>query len=106
VREIIKDMEDMKGDAAHGSKTLPIFFGIRKTKNIIYSLLVLFVILVLILLTKLANFNLWVCFGILGILLLVMLYKLILADRKKHFAELSRICKIIMLLGVASIVFV
>jgi 4-hydroxybenzoate polyprenyltransferase len=106
IREIIKDMEDMKGDAAHGSKTLPIFFGIRKTKNIIYSLIVLFVLLVLILLTKLSNFNLWICFGILGILLLVMLYKLILADRKKHFAELSRICKIIMLLGVASIVFV
>ncbi|MBP6620463.1 MAG: geranylgeranylglycerol-phosphate geranylgeranyltransferase [Leadbetterella sp.] len=106
IREIIKDMEDMKGDAAHGSKTLPIFYGIRKTKNIIYSLIVLFVILVLILLTKLSNFNLWICFGILGILLLVMLYKLILADRKKHFAELSRICKIIMLLGVASIVFV
>ncbi|MCP9756897.1 prenyltransferase [Lacihabitans sp. CCS-44] len=106
IREIIKDMEDMKGDAAHGSKTLPIFLGIRKTKNIIYSLLVLFVALVLILLAKLSNFNLWLCFGILGLLLLLMLYKLILADRKKHFAELSRICKIIMLLGVASIVFV
>ncbi|WP_255038280.1 geranylgeranylglycerol-phosphate geranylgeranyltransferase [Lacihabitans soyangensis] len=106
VREIIKDLEDMKGDAAHGSKTLPITLGIRKTKTIIYALLILFVVLVLILLAKLSNFNLWICFGILGILLMVMVYKLILADRKSHFAQLSRICKIIMLLGVASIVFV
>lgn len=106
VREIIKDLEDMKGDAAHGSKTLPIVLGIRRTKNVIYSLLALFVILVLILLAKLSNLNLWICFGILGILLMLLVYKLILADRKSHFAQLSRICKIIMLLGVASIVFV
>ena len=106
VREIIKDMEDIKGDAAHGSRTLAITLGIRKTKNVIYILLILFVTAVLTLISKLGNTNLWICFGILGILLIVMLYKLILADRKIHFAELSRICKIIMLMGVASIVFV
>ncbi len=106
VREIIKDIEDMKGDATHGSKTLPIVAGIRKTKNIIYGLLVLFVLAVVTLISKLGNVNLWLCFGILGMLLLLMVYRLILADRKSHFAQLSRICKIIMLLGVASIVFV
>nr|WP_255050381.1 geranylgeranylglycerol-phosphate geranylgeranyltransferase [Lacihabitans sp. CS3-21] len=106
VREIIKDLEDMKGDAAHGSKTLPIYFGIRKTKQIIYLLLILFVTAVVILINKLGNLNLWICFGILGILLMLMVYKLILADRKSHFGQLSQICKIIMLLGVASIVFV
>lgn len=106
VREIIKDLEDMKGDAAHGSKTLPIYIGIRKTKQIIYLLLLLFVTAVVILINKLGNLNLWICFGILGILLMLMVYKLILADRKSHFRQLSQICKIIMLLGVASIVFV
>ena len=106
IREIIKDLEDMKGDAAHGSKTLAIVLGIRKTKNVIYSLLVLFVVLVLILLAKLSNHNLWICFGILAMFLMLLVYKLILADRKSHFAQLSSICKIIILLGVASIVFV
>lgn len=106
VREIIKDMEDMKGDAAHGSKTLPIYFGIRQTKQIIYLLLLFFVTSVVVLIGKLGNLNLWICFGILGILLMLMVYKLILADRKSHFGQLSQICKIIMLLGVASIVFV
>lgn len=106
IREIIKDLEDMKGDAAHGSKTLAIVFGIRKTKNVIYLLLLMFVTCVLILISKIGNTNLWICFGILGLLLLMLLYKLVLADRKAHFAQLSTICKIIMLLGVASIVFV
>jgi 4-hydroxybenzoate polyprenyltransferase len=106
IREIIKDLEDMKGDEAHGSKTLAIVLGVRQTKKVIYALLGMFVICVVILISKIGNPNLWICFGILGVLLLLLLYKLILADRKAHFAQLSTICKIIMLLGVASIVFV
>lgn len=33
IREIIKDMEDMKGDEAHGAKTIPILYGIHKPKS-------------------------------------------------------------------------
>src|SRR5690606_19191379 len=32
IREIVKDIEDMKGDAFHGCRTLPIVVGIRRTK--------------------------------------------------------------------------
>ncbi|MCU0358067.1 MAG: geranylgeranylglycerol-phosphate geranylgeranyltransferase, partial [Cyclobacteriaceae bacterium] len=42
VREIIKDMEDLKGDNTYGCKTLPILWGIRKTKQFLYVLLGLF----------------------------------------------------------------
>ncbi|MCE2734732.1 MAG: geranylgeranylglycerol-phosphate geranylgeranyltransferase, partial [Flammeovirgaceae bacterium] len=31
VREVVKDMEDLKGDITFGCKTLPILWGIRKT---------------------------------------------------------------------------
>jgi 4-hydroxybenzoate polyprenyltransferase len=48
VREIIKDMEDWKGDNTFGCKTLPIVWGIRKTKTLLYALLFLFAILVLL----------------------------------------------------------
>ena len=33
IREIIKDMEDIRGDEAHGCRTLPIIWGIRRTKH-------------------------------------------------------------------------
>jgi len=39
VREIIKDMEDLKGDHTFGCKTLPIVWGLRKTKVLLYFLL-------------------------------------------------------------------
>ena len=35
VREIVKDMEDMKGDTTFGCRTLPIVGGIRRTKNLL-----------------------------------------------------------------------
>ena len=39
VREIIKDMEDLKGDERFGCKTLPIVWGIPNTKKFIYLIL-------------------------------------------------------------------
>lgn len=41
IREIIKDIQDMEGDAAYGCETLPIKWGIAKSKLIIYGLLVI-----------------------------------------------------------------
>ena len=38
IREIIKDIEDVKGDTVFGCRTLPVIWGIRKTKMIIYLL--------------------------------------------------------------------
>src|SRR5688500_3320315 len=42
VREINNDMEDLKGDNSFGCKTLPIVWGIRKTKFLLYVILVVF----------------------------------------------------------------
>lgn len=49
IREILKDMEDLRGDNTFGCKTLPIVWGIRKTKGMIYSLLILLAASVLLL---------------------------------------------------------
>jgi 4-hydroxybenzoate polyprenyltransferase len=35
IREIIKDAEDVRGDSKFNCKTLPIVFGVRKTKKVI-----------------------------------------------------------------------
>ncbi len=48
IREVIKDMEDLKGDQNFGLQTLPIYWGIRKTKRLLYVLISGFVIIIYI----------------------------------------------------------
>lgn len=106
VREIIKDMEDLKGDNTFGCKTLPIIWGIRKTKVLVYFLLALFsgmVVLINAIYTQLPFYYFLVfLFAPLSIFLIV----LIRADTKRDFYRLSQWCKVIMVLGVISMAFV
>jgi 4-hydroxybenzoate polyprenyltransferase len=105
IREIIKDMEDMRGDARHGCKTLPIVWGIRKTKVLLYATGLLFLITFLgasIWLPKL-----WILTSfLLAIPLSYLFFELKKADTSKAFDRLSLICKWIMLAGMATIVLI
>jgi 4-hydroxybenzoate polyprenyltransferase len=106
IREIIKDMEDLKGDHTFGCRTLPIIWGFRKTKFLIYSILAFFSVTVLLLnfyFTKLPEYYFLI---FLFPLLVILLIKLIRADTKKDFTWLSAFCKIIMVLGILSLAFV
>jgi 4-hydroxybenzoate polyprenyltransferase len=105
IREIIKDIEDLKGDNSFGCKTLPIVWGIRKTKVLIYILLIIFAATVVVLnqLYRALPFKYHMIF--LFIPLLWLLYRLINADMKKDFTRLSIYCKVIMMLGILSMAF-
>jgi 4-hydroxybenzoate polyprenyltransferase len=106
IREIIKDMEDVKGDATFGCQTLPIIWGIRRTKTLLYLLIASF-LLVLFMLSVYLDHSI-VTYFCLFILIPVgwLTYKLIRADTKKDFAYLSSLCKLIMLSGVLSMIWV
>lgn len=102
IREIIKDMEDVKGDTTFGCKTLPVVYGLRKTKNILYllSLLSLFSLITLSYIfigPEMAAFSV-----LLVVPLGVLVFLLSKADTIYHFNQLSNICKYIMLLGILS----
>jgi 4-hydroxybenzoate polyprenyltransferase len=101
VREIVKDMEDVRGDASHGCRTLPIVWGIRPTKYFIYFLTACFIPLLFLAANKLQNLTLAWTFMVLLLPVCYFIYKLIYADTRQHFATLSQICKLIMLLGMA-----
>jgi len=108
IREIIKDIEDMKGDATFGCKTLPILWGIRRTKNLIYFLIIdLFVLLAAFgyYLKVFWNVQFLIIYGTVFVIipLLFFNYKLYGADTKKDFKYLSSLCKMIMLGGVTTI---
>jgi 4-hydroxybenzoate polyprenyltransferase len=105
IREVIKDIEDLKGDNSFGCKTLPIVRGIRKTKIFIYILLIAFAGTVVMLnqLYQALPFKYHTVF--LFVPLLWLLFRLITADMKKDFTRLSIYCKVIMMLGILSMAF-
>lgn len=105
VREIIKDIEDLKGDDTFGSRTLPIVWGIRKTKLLTYFLIVLFSILVVSLHRWVTPMPMGFFVGFLFLPMMVLLVWLIRADTRKDFYWLSQVCKIIMLAGIISMAF-
>jgi 4-hydroxybenzoate polyprenyltransferase len=105
IREVIKDMEDLKGDDSFGCKTLPIIWGMRKTKYFIYGVLFVFSMTAVLLDIFYVDLPEYYFFIFLFVPLLILLVRLIKADTKRDYARLSNFCKIILLLGVFSMAF-
>jgi 4-hydroxybenzoate polyprenyltransferase len=106
IREILKDMEDLRGDNTFGCKTLPIVWGIRKTKAMIYGLLILLSATVLVLNAQFVQLPFYYFVIFLYVPLGLLVLRLIRADTRKDFYWLSQWCKVIMLLGILSMVFI
>ena len=106
IREIIKDMEDMRGDLTFGCQTLPIVWGMRKTKQAIYIILALFLSTILLLNFLYDNLPIRYLMLFLFIPMLWFVVRLVRADTRKDFAWLSGFCKIILLLGILSMAFI
>jgi 4-hydroxybenzoate polyprenyltransferase len=104
IREIIKDMEDLKGDSTFGCKTLPVVVGIRKTKWFIYGLSILFVITLVALSFIFVGKELAIFSGGLLIPLAWLMHHLSRADTVASFHRLSNYCKVIMLIGILSMI--
>lgn len=105
IREIIKDLEDWRGDATHGCLTLPIVWGLRKTKNLLYAIIALFIVSIFYFTFQIQSVILTTYFALLALPFLFFTYRLMIADAKKHFAFLSLYCKLMMLSGVFSMSF-
>jgi 4-hydroxybenzoate polyprenyltransferase len=106
VREIIKDIEDLKGDHTFGCKTLPIVWGMRKTKGLLYGLLIVFVACVLVLNSFFVELPLAYLLLFLFLPLGWLWMRLTRADTVRDFTRLSTLCKAIMLFGILSMVFI
>ena len=106
VREIIKDMEDLKGDNTFGCRTLPIIWGVRKTKNLIYLLTALFLLNLMVVHLWVEPLPIYYFMVFLLVPVVVLVVRLHRADTKKDFFQLSLLCKVIMLLGILSMAFV
>jgi 4-hydroxybenzoate polyprenyltransferase len=106
IREIVKDLEDMKGDATFGCRTLPVVIGIRKTKIVVIIVALLFVSIINVLIYQTSAFqHFWLITG--NILAIVfILFLLNRADTVKQFHQLSTWTKVMMIIGVLSMAIV
>ncbi len=105
VREIIKDMEDVRGDETFGCRTLPIVWGISRTKSLLYGLSAFFIFLLFFMSGTLGNRPLTIYFLVLIVPLSYFITRLVYADTKRDFTYLSNFCKLLMLGGILSMAF-
>ena len=109
VREAVKDMEDMEGDARYGCKTLPIVAGVRTTKIYAGTWMAVLIGTLAVLQIYVLQFGWWPSVVYAAVLvifpLLLALIKLRGATSTKAFGELSSLTKWIMLAGILSMIF-
>ena len=105
-REIIKDLENIKGDLAQNYKTIPILFGIRFSKSIISVIIILTLIPSYFLTTYFDVGEMYLFFSASMLLLVLFLFLLWKAKSKSDFVWLHNILKFIILAGVFSILLI
>lgn len=105
IREIIKDMQDVKGDRASGQNTLPVVAGIAVARWMAIVLLLIMMLLLAWLMHIQYSAGDYLSFNyILIALQLPLTYLTIItfrADATGQFRTASLVCKAIMLLGIA-----
>lgn len=106
MRELIKDLENLKGDLALNYNTFPTVYGERSTKALISLLIGVIVIPAFLLINKFDVGLMRYYFYVSTLLLLVFLYLLWWSDAKLHYLLLHNILKFILVLGVFSILLI
>lgn len=105
-REIIKDMEDYKGDKETGGLTMPIVWGIRVSKFNVFFLLIITVILLLFVVYNTIKAqhvffslnNTYILLSLVLPLSILALY-ILKASESKQFKRASLLLKFVMLMG-------
>ena len=109
VREVIKDMEDMEGDADFGCKTMPIVWGLPASKVFAGVWIIVLAGILIIIQIYVIQFGWWfsAVYSVITIIipLFWLLRKLYQSNSKKDFHQLSGAVKMIMAAGILSMIF-
>ena len=108
IREVVKDIEDMPGDAKYGCRTMPILWGVHLTIVFVSTWLVVLIASLGIIQFYVLQFGWWwsalYCFVLIILPLLYILKKLFVAKTTEDFHRLSSVIKMVMLAGILSMV--
>jgi 4-hydroxybenzoate polyprenyltransferase len=110
IREVVKDIEDMDGDARYGCRTMPIVWGVNVAKVFAATWLVVLIGALIVIqfyvLQRAQWFMTVYCFLFLDLPLLWTLRRLYAAQSKADYHLLSGVIKGIMLAGILSMIFI
>jgi 4-hydroxybenzoate polyprenyltransferase len=106
IREIIKDLENIKGDIANDYRTIPVIFGEDFAKKTITTLTLLTIIPVYLLVDTYDVGYMDIYFYISLIILIFFLLLLWKASNKLQYLQLHNILKFLIVTGVFSIVLI
>jgi 4-hydroxybenzoate polyprenyltransferase len=105
-REIVKDIEDAEGDAAHNINTLPVQFGTGVAKAVVFAVLAVLLLGLGFFMKGFIAAGAMREFGYLAVAvvlpLLAVLVMLPMAKQQKDYSRISLILKIVMLMGILS----
>lgn len=107
IREIIKDAQDIEGDARFGCRTLPIVLGTNATRYLLAFLEIVTFACITYFQVVLYNSGYSLMVYVLIVtqaILLYAIYKTLMAGDKAAFKHLSLVLKLIMISGMASLI--
>lgn len=106
IREITKDLENIKGDLTLNYKTIPVAYGIKSTKLILSALLLLTIITSLGIIFYFDIGKMTYYFYFVTILLVFYVVKLWLSTKKANYVLLHNLLKFALVIGAMSIVLI
>lgn len=106
IRESVKDVISVKGETAFGIHSIPIVWGVRGAKTVIYLAGLAGVSMMSFYLISIDNWNVRYFFA--GVFLIVIwtFYRLSRADKMRDFEEIKKVIDMIIVLGLISMVLV
>ena len=106
IRESIKDIISVKGETAFGVNSIPIVWGVRGAKTIIYLAGLAGVGMMTFYLVSISNWTIRYFFIAVFLVVLWAFYKLANADRVSDFEEIKKVIDLIIVLGIGSMLLV
>lgn len=106
MRELTKDLENIKGDLALNYRTVPVVYGERVSKLILSSVAILTILCAFLLIQLFEIGHMFYYFYVCVILLLVYIFILWKSNRKIHYLILHNILKLIIVAGIFSILLI
>ncbi len=106
MRELVKDLENLKGDLAHNYRTIPVVYGEKVSKKMLTILYLITFLPIYLLITQ---FDIgYMDYFFYGSILALLIFVIILwnSNKKLHYVVLHNILKFIIVVGVFSIVLI
>ena len=109
IREIIKDIEDVKGDTVQNCQTIPLVWGILTAKKITYFFILLLAVLLLVMNIHFFSFNKTLVFFLSVSVLPFIIFisgKIFRATNSIEFHQISTYIKVVTLFGILSMILI